>query len=142
MTLALSNSTKIDLEVLGFKRVLFIVPPGLNVTPLSNVKEKEANPTVVFIGILKKAKLPHHALQAFSIIKNEIHDAKMWIIGNGYLRKRLESFERKDVMFYGNISNEKKYQLSSRAHIILVPAVREEWRLIVTEANVMGTHLQ
>jgi glycosyltransferase involved in cell wall biosynthesis len=106
---------------------------------LSNVKEKEANPTVVFMGRLKKAKLPHHALEAFSIIKREIHDAKMWIIGDGYFRKKLESFERKDVTFYGYISNEKKYDLLSRAHIILVPAVREGWGLVVTEANAMGT---
>ena len=115
------------------------MPNGLTVTPLSNVKEKEANPTVVFMGRLKKAKLPHHALQAFSIIKREIHDAKMWIIGDGYFRKKLESFERKDVTFYGYISNEKKYELLSRAHIILVPGVREGWGQIVTEANAMGT---
>jgi len=138
LTLALSESTKSDLEELGFKRV-FIVPPGLNVTPLSNIKEKEANPTVVFIGRLKKAKLPDHALQAFSIIKREIHDAKMWIIGEGYFREKLESSDIKDVTFYGYISSEKKYELLSRAHIILVPAVREGWGLIVTEANAMGT---
>jgi glycosyltransferase involved in cell wall biosynthesis len=91
------------------------------------------------MGRLKKAKLPHHALQAFSIIKREIHDAKMWIIGDGYFRKNLESSNTKDVMFYGRISNEKKYDLLSRAHIILAPAVREGWGLIVTEANAMGT---
>src|SRR5215212_85476 len=138
ITLALSDSTKIDLQALGFKRV-FVVPPGLNVTPLSNVKEKEARPTVVFMGRLKKAKLPHDALQAFSIIKREIHDAKMWVIGDGYLRGKLESSNMKDVTFYGRISNEKKYDLLSRAHIILVPAVREGWGLVVTEANAMGT---
>jgi glycosyltransferase involved in cell wall biosynthesis len=27
----------------------------------------------------------------------------------------------------------------SRAHIILVPAIREEWGLVVTKANAMGT---
>jgi glycosyltransferase involved in cell wall biosynthesis len=138
VTLALSNSTKIDLEKIGFKR-LFVVPPGLNVVPLSNVREKETNPTVVFMGRLKKAKLPDHALKAFSTIKREIHDAKMWVIGDGYFRRKLESFERKDVTFYGYISNEKKYDLLSRAHIILVPAVREGWGLVVTEANAMGT---
>ena len=137
-TVTVSNSSKIDLEELGFKKV-FIVPNGLSVTPLSNVKSKEAFPTVVFIGRLKKAKLPHHALEAFSIIKREIQDAKMWIIGDGYLRKKLESFNIKDVTFYGYISNTKKYDLLSRAHIILVPAVREGWGLIVTEANAMGT---
>ena len=97
------------------------MPNGLAVKPLSNLKEKEVNPTVVFMGRLKKAKLPHHALQAFSIIKREIHDANMWVIGDGYFRKKLESFERKDVTFYGHISNEKKYELLRRAHIILVP---------------------
>ena len=136
--MTVSNSTKIDLEEIGFKK-LFIVPPGLNVTPVSNLKEKEASPTVVFIGRLKNAKLPHHALQAFSDIKREIHDAKMWVIGDGYLRKELESSNIKDVTFFGHISNEKKYELLSRAHIILVPAVREGWGLIVTEANAMGT---
>ena len=137
-TLTVSDSTKMDLEQMGFKK-LFVVSPGLNVTPLSDMKEKEANPTVVFIGRLKKAKLPHHALQAFSIIKREIPDAKMWIIGDGYLRKKLESLKSKDVTFFGHVSNEKKYELLSRAHIILVPAVREGWGLIVTEANAMGT---
>src|SRR5918995_2791690 len=138
ITLAPSHSTKTDLEELGFKTV-FVVPPGLNVTPLLNVKEKEDNPTVVFIGRLKRVKLPHHALDAFSIIKREIPDAKMWIIGDGYFRKKLESFKIKDVTFCGYISNEKKYELLSRAHIILVPGVREGWGQIVTEANAMGT---
>jgi glycosyltransferase involved in cell wall biosynthesis len=45
----------------------------------------------------------------------------------------------KDVTFFGHISNEKKYELLSRAHLILVPAVREGWGLVVTEANAMGT---
>jgi glycosyltransferase involved in cell wall biosynthesis len=138
ITVVPSHSTKTDLEELGFKTV-FVVPNGLNITPLSNVKEKEDNPTVVFIGRLKRAKLPHHALQAFSIIKREIPDAKMWIIGDGYLREKLESLESKDVTFYGHVSNETKYDLLSRAHIILVPAVREGWGLVVTESNAMGT---
>lgn len=138
MTVTVSNSTKVDLKELGFKKIS-IVRPGLNVAPLSNVKEKEASPTVVFLGRLKKAKLPHHALQAFSIIKHKIHDAKMWIIGDGYMRAKLASYNIKDVTFYGHTSNEKKYELLSRAHIVIVPAVREGWGLIVTEANAMGT---
>jgi glycosyltransferase involved in cell wall biosynthesis len=138
MTITVSDSTKVELEEMGFKKVT-IVPPGLNVTPLSNVIEKEVSPTVVFIGRLKKAKLPRHALQAFSIIKHEIHDAKMWVVGDGYMRGKLASSNIKDVTFYGYVSNEKKYELLSRAHIILVPAVREGWGLVVTEANAMGT---
>ena len=69
----------------------------------------------------------------------------MWIIGDGYFRKKLESFETKDVTFYGHVSNEKKYDLLSRAHVILVPAVGEGWGLIVTIPsvfpNIVEVHL-
>jgi len=137
-TITVSNSTKRDLDALDFKKV-FVVPPGLNVLPLPKVKEKEPDPTVVFVGRLKNAKLPHHALQAFAKIKSEIPHTKMWLIGDGYLRRQLESSKVKDVTIFGHISNEKKYELMSRAHMILVPAVREGWGLIVTEANAMST---
>jgi glycosyltransferase involved in cell wall biosynthesis len=70
-----------------------MVPEGHNVTPLSKVKEKESNPTIVYLGRLVKHKLPHHAIQAFSKIKKEIPNAKMWIIGDGYMYNELEKLE-------------------------------------------------
>jgi glycosyltransferase involved in cell wall biosynthesis len=68
---------------------------------------KNDKPNCRFYREIKKIRLPYHALQAVAIIKREIPDAKMWIIGDGYFRKKLESFERKDVTFNGHISNEK-----------------------------------
>jgi glycosyltransferase involved in cell wall biosynthesis len=137
-TATISNSTKKDLEKFGFKKI-FKVPIGLSVTPLHEVQQKASSPTVVFIGRLKRHKLPHHAIQAFSIIKKEIPDAKMWIIGDGYMRKELEKFDLNGVTFHGYIKNELKYELLRRAHLVLVPAVREGWGLVVTESNAMGT---
>ena len=139
-TATVSNSTKEDLEAFGFKKI-FMVPEGLNVIPLSEVsQEKEPHPTIVFIGRLKRHKLPHHALEAFSIIKKEIPDAQMWVIGDGYMLKELEvKFNLKDITFYGHVENEVKNALLSKAHLILVPAVREGWGLVVTESNAMGT---
>ena len=63
----------------------------------------------------------------------------MSFIGDGYLRKKLEESKIKDVTFYGHVNEELKYQLLSRAHLILVPGIREGWGLVVTEANAMGT---
>jgi len=133
-----SNSSKDDLNLMGFKNI-FIVPEGLNATPLLSVKEKGNSPIVVFIGRLKKAKLPDHALEAFRLIKEEMKDAKMWIIGDGYLRERLQNSKVKDIIFYGNVKDDIKYDLLSKAHLVLVPAVREGWGLVVTESNAMGT---
>lgn len=137
-TVTVSDSSKKDLEDLGFKKI-FMVPEGLNVTPLQEVRQKESVPTVVFMGRLKKAKLPHHAIQAFSYLRKEIPNAKMWIIGDGYMRSELENMRQDGVVFFGRVSNAEKYDLLSRAHVALVPAVREGWGLVVTEANAMGT---
>ena len=137
-TITVSDSSRRDLESLGFEKI-FMVPEGLNVVPLKQVGQKESVPTVAFFGRLKKGKLPHHALQAFSLMKKEIPEAKMWIIGDGYMRKELEGMNVQDVTFFGRVSNEKKNDLLNRAHLILIPAVREGWGLVVTEANAMGT---
>ena len=138
LTATVSNSSKEDLEQIGFRKIL-LVPQGLSVIPLSEVSNKEPDPTVVFIGRLKKAKLPHHAIEAFRIIKKEIPDANMWVIGDGYMLDKLRSSKIEDVIFYGHVSDELKFQMLSKAHLALVPAVREGWGLVVTESNAMGT---
>jgi glycosyltransferase involved in cell wall biosynthesis len=112
---------------------------GLSVKPLNIVGQKEEVPTVAFIGRLKKHKLPNHAINAFQIIKNSIPSAKMWVIGDGYMLNRLKKMKSKDVIFFGHVGNTEKYNLLSRAHVLLVPSMREGWGLIVTEANAMGT---
>ena len=133
-----SDSTKQDLSSLGFKNIS-IIPQGLGVVPISDVPQKESTPTIIFIGRLKRHKLPDHAINAFNIMKNELPDAKMWVIGDGYMRTQLEKLPVKDVKFYGFVSSEMKYDLLRRAHLVLMPATREGWGLVVTEANAMGT---
>jgi glycosyltransferase involved in cell wall biosynthesis len=138
--ITVSDSSRKDLQAIGLTKI-YLVSEGLNVAPLSEVRqEKEPKPTIVFFGRLKKHKAPHHALEAFSIIKKEIPDAQMWVIGDGYMLKELEDkFNFKDVTFYGYVEDEVKNALLSKAHLILVPSSREGWGLVVTEANAMGT---
>lgn len=137
-TITVSNSSRVDLEHLGFKKIL-MVPEGISVQPLNEVPEKESTPTVIFIGRLKKAKLPDHAIRAFELVKKNISDAQMWVIGDGYMKSQLEKSAAESVKFHGFLDSETKYDLLRRAHLILVPAVREGWGLVVTEANALGT---
>lgn len=137
-TITVSNSTKQDLTRMGFRNI-FIVPEGLNIAPLIQVKRKGVSPIVVFLGRLKKAKLPDMAIEAFNLIKQEIQSAQMWVIGDGYMRKELENSNYKDVIFHGYVKDDLKYELLSKAHVILVPGIREGWGLNVTESNAMGT---
>ncbi len=135
---AVSESTRHDLMELGFKDV-FVVPEGLNFTPLNHVPEKENYPVIMYAGRLKRAKRPDHAVKAFVIIKGEIPKAELWVVGDGYFRKDLEKIAIDDVWFFGSISNRERRELMKRAWILVNPSVREGFGLNVVEANALGT---
>ncbi|MEM3377947.1 MAG: glycosyltransferase family 4 protein [Candidatus Bathyarchaeia archaeon] len=137
-TVTVSESTKQDLQNLGFKRI-FVVPEGLNFQPLDAVPDKESYPVVVYAGRLKKAKRPDHALKAFKIVKEKIPEAELWIIGDGYFRKTLERMAFDDVKFFSHLDNETRRELVRRAWVLVNPSVREGWGLNVVEANALGT---
>ena len=137
-TVTVSESTKQDLLDLGFKSV-FVVPEGLNFTPLREVPEKEEFPVVVYAGRLKRAKRPDHAIRAFKIVKEEVPSAELWVIGDGPFRKDLERMAGEGVRFFGGLSNDERRRLLERAWVLVNPSVREGWGLNVVEANALGT---
>lgn len=137
-TIALSQSTRDDLHSLGFKDIA-IVRPGCSVQPLSALPVKESTPTAIFVGRLKRAKLPDHALRAFKIISRKLPESRFWIVGDGYLRRALEHDAPGSVTFFGRVSDRQKVELMTQAHVLLYPAVREGWGLTISEANAVGT---
>jgi glycosyltransferase involved in cell wall biosynthesis len=137
-TVTVSESTRQDLLELGFRKV-FVVPEGLNFTPLSEVPEKEEYPVVVYAGRLKRAKRPDHAIRAFKIVKEEIPNAELWVIGDGPYKKDLEKIAVDGVKFFGGLSNEHRRRLLARAWVLVNPSVREGFGLNVLEANALGT---
>ena len=137
-TITVSNSSMQDLRHLGFTTI-YVVQNGLNITPLADLNAKESRPTLAFIGRLKKHKLPDHALKAFQLIKEKIPNAQMWVIGDGDMKCKLESSNTPGVTFFGHVSDNQKFDLLSRVHLVLMPSIREGWGLVVTESNAMGT---
>ena len=137
-TITVSESTKRDLESLGFRKV-YVVPEGLNVKPLNEVPKKVDFPLIVFLGRLKRAKRPDHAIEAFKLVKKEIPDAELWIIGDGYLRKKLEKMVFDGIKLLGRVSHEEKIEILKKAWVLVHPGLREGWGLNVIEANAFGT---
>jgi len=123
---------------LGFKQV-FVVPEGLNFKPLSGVPEKESYPVVAYVGRLKRAKRPDHAVKAFKIVKERVPEAELWIIGDGYFRKDLEKTATDGVKFFCGLSDGERRELVKRAWVLVNPSVREGFGLNVVEANALGT---
>jgi len=136
-TAAVSKSTQQDLINLGIKNVR-IITEGLDFIPSKNIPKKSNNSLIIFIGRLKKIKRPTHALESFRIIKKNIPNAEMIVIGDGYLRKNL-SKKYPEVKFLQNISQEEKLKIIRSAHLLLATGIREGWGLVITEAASMGT---
>lgn len=136
-TVTVSASTQHDLANLGFKRV-FVVPEGLNFTPLSSVPEKASYPLIVYAGRLKRAKRPDHVIKAFEIIKSEYPDAELWLIGDGPLKNDLMRMAGKGINFFSGLDNEARRELIKQAWVLVNPSVREGFGLNVVEANALG----
>ncbi len=111
---------------------------GARVTARTAV-EKEPVPTVVFIGRLSANKRPEHAIRAFGLVRRQMPDAQMWVIGSGPEEARLRRKAGPGVIFLGHASEEEKRERLARAHALVATSVREGWGLVVTEAAASGT---
>lgn len=136
--ITVSESTKLELHELGFDNVS-VVSEGISVRPLSEVPDKPARPTFIYLGRLTRAKKPEDAVAAFGLAKKVLPSARLWVVGEGYMRKRLEKGAPNDVEFMGGVTESEKFRLLRDSHILLVPGTREGWGLVVSEANAMGT---
>ncbi len=150
-TITISESTKLDLKRYGFKNdKISIISEGLEIEPIKKKEylqtKKEKNPTMIYLGSIRKMKRPKHVLKAFELARSKIPDLKFFIAGHGINQYASEFFEdikyskyAKDIKYFGKVSNKKKMELLKKAHIICVTSVKEGWGLIVTEANSCGT---
>jgi glycosyltransferase involved in cell wall biosynthesis len=139
---AVSQSTKSDLERIGFRDVRIIYGAAKAARPAD--LGKEAAPTLIYLGRLTKSKRVNHALRAFSALQKNVPEAKMWVAGSGPEESRLRTLAAelgisRSVQFFGKVSENRKAELLTRAHLVLFPAVREGWGLVVLEANACGT---
>lgn len=140
LTITVSQSTKSDLQKLGFKKVS-IIREGINIKPLL-IENKDNK--IVFIGRLTKAKKPEDAIMAFKIISGQFKSYKLHIVGTGdqsYIQK-LKNLTKKlglrnKVVFEGFISEKNKIRLLKKSKITLIPALREGWNLVATESQAL-----
>jgi len=138
-TITVSNSTKDDLISYGFGKI-DIVPEGIDFDPIEQVTTKEERPTVLFVGLLKKSNLVDHVISAFRLISEKEKNAKLWVVGRGPQLAKLKKLAKGlNVEFFGYVDQELKLSLMQKAHVLLVPGIREGWGLVVTEANACGT---
>lgn len=146
--LTISESSKNDLIQMGVnpKRIT-VLPMGINV-PKQQDKEsvKETDPTLLFVARLTKAKGVEDAIEVIRILKNQIPRIKLWIVGSGSseymqeIKEKIDAFGLvESIWLFGLVNETEKFNLMKRAHLLIVPSVKEGWGLTVPEAGWFGT---
>ena len=125
----------------------FAIPcPIVYPNPTKILFHKEINPTFIFVSRVVRMKGIEEVIKAFSFICREKPKSKLWIVGGGedaYVNELktmiVEYGIEKNVSWYGIVTEAKKYELMSRAHLLLHASVKEGWGLVVLEAASVGT---
>lgn len=131
----------------------FIPPKSIHVVSHGVIVKKpkvkpkiENQKTVVYLGVISKDKGIEDALDAFKMLDKK-GEYKFWVIGKAeteaYKEKIVDKVNKlglnDKVKFWGFVSIDKKFELLSRAHVLINPSIREGWGLVNIEANAMGT---
>lgn len=146
--MTVSESTREDLTQWGIPRnSITVIHNGYNYSKKSKQSLSKGNTkTAVFLGAIAKDKGIEEALKIFANINKKETDWQFWILGKGD-KKYMQFLKRtsKDLgiagktKFEGYVSEEEKFKLLAKAHVLVNPSVREGWGLVVIEAASVGT---
>lgn len=145
--LTVSDSTKGDLVKMGVrKQNVNVINNGIiTPKPMPNLK-KDKIKTAMFLGAIATDKGIEDVIKVFYEMDRKDDQWKYWIVGKAAplelerLRKWIDNFNLKDkVKIWGYVSNKKKFELLSRAHVLVNTSFHEGWGLVNLEANSVGT---
>lgn len=142
----ISDSSKKELIKLGFNpSKIKILQMGSSSEITSNPK-KEKYPTLIFLSRISKSKGIEDAVKTVAILKRDLPNISLWIIGRGdknYTQKLSSFVDRlnlqKNVRFMGFLSEKQKNELLGKAHILIAPSKKEGWGLTIHEAGAKMT---
>lgn len=144
--LTVSASTKHDLIEWHIPaKHITVIHNGVTIPDFRLNSRKEEKKTILFLGALAKDKGIEDALKSFSIIHALKPDWQFWIAGHGEptymeeLKGLVKQLHIDNVIFWGYVSEKKKFELLAKAHLLINPSIREGWGLVNIEANAVGT---
>jgi glycosyltransferase involved in cell wall biosynthesis len=103
-----------------------------------------ASPAYLFVGRLIPRKRPQQALEAFSTVRSRYPEATLAFVGDGPLETELRAAARElgeAVVFRGRLEGEQLAAALAAADVLVLPAAREVWGLVVNEALASGLYV-
>lgn len=100
------------------------------------------NKIILYIGQLIKRKGIFNLLKAFKLVKKEIQNVSLLIIGSGPIETKLKQYCREnklaDVLFMGFKQKDELIKHYAIADIFVLPSSNEVWGLVINEAMACG----
>lgn len=141
----ISNSTKDDLAQKGYKYDdISVAECGIDHSVYVPGNRKSERPTVCYTGRVKKYKSIDHLIKAAEILKKDIPDIRIVIIGQDDYLSELRLLSEKlglsdNIEFPGYISHDDKIKLLQESHCLAYTSIKEGWGISNIEANGCGT---
>jgi glycosyltransferase involved in cell wall biosynthesis len=140
-----SESTRQELVGLGFPpQNLSVVPNCVDHSVYRPADEPdEERPIVGHLGRLKKYKSVDHLLKAFQIVRQEMPEVLLKIVGDGDYRPELEREAGRlgltgSVEFTGYLGKDETVRTLHQMSVAANCSAKEGWGLTVIEANACG----
>ena len=141
----ISDSTASDLEERGFPpERIHVSYPGIDHAIFNPASHRAPEPTVAYVGRLRRYKGIDLVLRAVAQLASEGIDVKFLVVGQGDDASRLERVAEdlelgNRVSFRGFVSEEEKVRILRSAWINVYPSPKEGWGITNVEAAACGT---
>jgi glycosyltransferase involved in cell wall biosynthesis len=144
---AVSESTADDLVRRGFDRsAVRVIPNGVDLQVLTpdGPGDRFPDPTLLYLGRLKRYKRVDLLIEAISRLKRSPAAPRLLIAGQGDHREALEAQVRRRgledrVSFLGFVPEDRKLELLRRSWLHVLTSPKEGWGISNLEAAACGT---
>jgi len=137
MAKAIKEEYKISNEILVVHRGVSL--DRFKMQPWDKVEKN----TIIFVGRLEKTKGVQYIIKAVSIVKKEIDEVKLYIIGDGYYKKKLQRLTEKigldrNIIFIGKLPQEQVVKYYGKANLFIMHSLFESFGVVALEAMASG----
>ena len=142
--IAVSKLTKVNLEKVGCKGTIKVIPVGIEYELISSIKKSNNKSDIIYAGRLIEHKNLDLLLKSIYLLKKEIPNIRCNIIGDGPEKEKLillanELNLNNNVSFFKFLESYKVLiSLMKSSKVFVLPSSREGFGIVVLEANACG----
>jgi len=142
--ITVSDKTKDDLRKIKSSEKAVVIPNGIDLAEINQIKPSPAKSDIIFVGRLIKEKKADLLIKSLVRIKDNFPDVKCTIIGEGPEKENLEKLSdqsglKDDINFKGFLEDFPDVIAHMKSSKVLVlPSIREGFGMVVLEANACG----